>query len=242
MSVQQAVEAHIDRGVQGLQAGDRSRAIDEFQGAFDRLEEIPDRKRRRDKYALLGTLFMNAQAPDRGLLAARAAVALDEALADRNLLGQDILMCGTAIGHMGKIQDAIDAYEDARRIFLEDKNWANAAAATTNIAVIVGQNDINKGIRLLEQSLGYLEKAPFPATEITTRIALIQALVVAERAPERVFDVAAPLFRKFWSQLRPDQKENSVGPLEKAIGQYLTTHPVADVAAWKAQRFPEAYG
>jgi tetratricopeptide (TPR) repeat protein len=228
--------------MKALESGDRDGAIDAFQEAFDGLDHVPEEQERRDKYALLGTMFINLDLPDRGLLAARAAVDLDEALNDRNLLGQDILTCGTAIGRMGNIAGALEAYRDARRIFVEDKNWANAASANTNIAIIVGQKDIGEAIDLLEESLTYLERIPFPDTEITTRIALIQALVVDDRPPERVFEVAQPLFAKFWDRLRADQKENSVGPLDQAIARHLAAHPVPDPAAWKAERFPEAYG
>ncbi len=236
------VRVLIDRGIEAIQAGDGNLAVNELQTAFDRLGDVADRKSRRDKYALLGTLFIRLQAGERALAAARAAVELDEALGDRNLLGQDILMCGTAIGTLGNHEGAVAAYRDARRIFLEDENWANAASATTNIAIIEGQNDIDAGIEMLEESLGYLARQPFPDTEITTRIALVQALVVAERPPQRVFEVAADLFRKFWDELRPDQRENSVGPLDIAIERHLAAHRVADPAAWKRNKFPEAYG
>ncbi len=236
------VEAIIDSGFEAIKQGDREHAIDEFDSAVDKLDDVSDRRKRRDKYAQLAQMFIQLQAAERGLDAARVAVELDEELGDRNLLGQDVLLCGTAIGRMGNVQAAVNAYSDALKIFLEDENWANAASANTNIAVIVGQNDIDQGIEMLEQSLVYLGRQPFPHTEIITRIALIQALVVAERSPERVFQVAGELFAKFWHELRPDQRENSVGPLEMAIKRYLLQHPVADVAAWKAERFPQVYG
>lgn len=236
------VEAQINSGVEAIQIGDRNRAIRNLQAAFDKLDEVTDRRKRRDKYALLAALFNRLQAAERGLDAARAAVKLDEALGDRNLLGQDILLCGTALGTLGNHQAAEEAYRDARRIFIEDENWANAASATTNIAIIVGQNDVDQSIELLEESLVYLNRRAFPNTEITTRIALVQALVVANRSPERVLEVADELFRKFWDDLRPDQRENSVGPLEIAIERYLAQHPVANPAAWKAKRYPDAYG
>ena len=212
-----------------------------LQQAFDRLEDVADLKARRAQYARLATLFVRLEAADRGLLAAREAVALDEEVGDRNLLGQDILLCGTAMGTLGNLQAAEEAYRDARRIFIEDKNWANAASATTNIAVLVGQEDIAQGIELLEESLVFLKRKGFPDTEITTRIALIQALVVANGPPKRVFEVAKELYRKFKDELRPDQRENSVGPLEDAIERYLAKYPVPDAAAWKTKKFPMIY-
>jgi tetratricopeptide (TPR) repeat protein len=242
MATLQTIKSQTDRGVKALTRGDRSGAIDAFQEAFDGLDDVPNMRERRDEYALLGTMFIKSGAPDRALLAARAAVELDEALNDRNLLGQDILMCGTAIWHMGNIAGAIDAYRDAHRIFVEDQSWANAASANTNIAILVGQKDIVGAINLLEESLFYLDRAPFPDTEIKTRIALIQALVVDKRPPQRVFEVAQLLFARFWGRLRSDQKENSVGPLDDAIARHLAANPVADPTAWKAKRFPEAYG
>ena len=101
MATLQTIEAEIDRGIKALEGGDRGGAIDAFQDAFDGLEDVVDQRVRRDKHAFFGTLFINPDMPDRGLLAARAAVELDKALNDRNMLGQDILKCGTAIGRTG---------------------------------------------------------------------------------------------------------------------------------------------
>lgn len=236
------IRAEIDRGIEALNVRDRDRAIDHFQRALDGLDGVADLKSRRDEFAKMAMLFCQLDVADLGLLAAREAVAIDEQLNDRNLLGQDILLCGTAMGTLGNLAAAEQAYRDGRQIFIEDENWANAASATTNIAILVGQEDIKQGIELLEESLVYLERQEFPDTEITTRIALIQALVVDHRPPERVFEVATGLFERFLDRLRPDQRENSIGPLEQVIDRHLAKHPEVDPAVWKAQKFPMLYG
>ena len=240
--VRDQVREDVERGIRAFEGNHRDRCISFLQRAADRLDEITDTKDRREMYSQLGTLFIQVNAPERALLAAQEAVALDRELGDRNLEGQDILLCGTAIGTLGNVAGALAAYREAREIFIEDENWANAASATTNIAVIIGQEDIDQGINLLEESLTYLERQAFPDTEVTTRIALIQALEVAGRPPERLFEVAEVLFEKFLQQLRPDQRENSVGPLEQAIARYMLEHPDMDPLFWKADRFPMLYG
>ena len=236
------VKRQISAGVAAFEANDRDGALACFQQALDTLEAVEDKTAQRDQFARLGTGFIHLGAPDRALLAAQAAVALDQELGDRNFEGQDILLCGTAYAGLGNLQAALSAYRDARDIFVQDENWANAASANTNIAIYVGQQDLDQAIDLLEQSLTYLTRQAFPDTEITTRIALIQALVVAERPEKRVFEVARVLFDNFLEQLRPDQKENSIGPLEQAIERYFKQHPQPDPAAWKAKQFPTLYG
>ena len=236
------VTAAIEQGLEALQANDREGCIAGLQQALDGLGAVPDPRARRDQYARLASMFVRLNAADRGLQAAQEAVELDRALGDRNLEGQDILLCGTAIAALGNLPGAIAAYRQAREMFIEDENWANAASATTNIAIMVGQDDLDEGIGLLEESLTYLERQAFPDTEITTRIALIQALVAANKPTERVFDVADKLFGNFLGQLRPDQRENSVGPLEQALDRHMLQHPELDPAVFRAQKFPMLYG
>ncbi len=237
-----SADTHIAQAVDAIRISDKQGAVAHLNRAMQALENAPNERDRRDRYVAVANWLLRLGEAMGGLEAARAAVAVDEAMEDRNLLGQDILLVGTAVGTLGNLHAAEQAYRDARQIFIDDENWANAASATTNIAVLIGQDDIDAGIDLLEESLVFLSREEFPATEITTRIALIQALALAERPGERVFEIAATLFERFWDELRPDQKQSSVGPLEQVMARHFSTTPVADEAGWKATRFPAAYG
>ena len=234
--------AEINRGIEALKVHDRGGAVDHFQRALDGLEGVADLESRRDEFANMAMLFCQLDVPDLGLLAAREAVAIDEQLNDRSLFAQDTHLCGVAMHRLGSLAGAEQAYRDARQIFIDDKDWANAASATTNLAILVGQEDIKQKIELLEESLVYLGRYELPDTEITTRIALIQALVVDNRPSERVFEVATGLLERFLNRLRPDQRQNSIGPLEQAIDRYLAKHPDVDPVVWKARSFPMLYG
>lgn len=87
-------------------------------------------------------------------------------------------------------------------------------------------------------SLGYRARERIDETEIVTRIALAQALEAGGCDPERIFEVAEPLFSAFWPDMRPDQHDGTVGPVRQAVERHLSAHPELDGQAWTAKRFP----
>jgi tetratricopeptide (TPR) repeat protein len=141
--------------------------------------------------------------------------------------------------NLGRTEEAVGIQKRALKISLDNGDYANAASASTNLALIVGrQGRMDEAINLLKSSLAYLEKKPHPNTEIITRLALIQALGAEQREPELAVNVARELFKRFSDKLRPDQRNAVTGPLKNIIRR----HPELEPEEWKRENSPWGYG
>lgn len=240
---------HADRGtaaanaaIEALGANRRDKAARLFDEALGHFEQIDDDAQRRDELGPFALLADRCGFPDLALMAAQLAVALDESLGDDRARGEDLVTCGNAHLHMGNDAEALGAYRQALRLFLDIGAYGNAASASTNIALIVGNGgDMDEAIRMMYESLDYLGREPHPATEIITRIALTQALEVEGRRPEDVFAVARPVTRHA-AELRPDQWDGLRGPLSQTVDRYVAAHPGEDAGAVKRAHLPGIFG
>ena len=96
-------------------------------------------------------------------------------------------------------------------------DYADAASAATNLgSLFAREGDLVEAAALLEQSLAYLEREPFPDTELKTRFMLLQVLDVQGAARRHVLDAAAPLGR--WSdQLTEPLRDRLTEVVEAAL-------------------------
>jgi len=220
-------------GIDALRQNKRDQAALHFRDALDSYEEIENDAERRTELGAFALLLDQTGFPDLSLIAARQAVDLSVKLGDKRRQAEDIVTCGNAQLHLGNTKEAVGLYREALDICLANGDLDNAASASTNIAIIVGnQGDMKEAVKLMYKSLDYLAKKEHPATEITTRLALTQALEMEGHPPEEIFDVARPIAR-FANNLRDDQWVNLRGPLEQSIQRYVAKHPQAKPAEIK---------
>ena len=140
---------------------------------------------------------------------------------------------------LGVAEEASRAYRSALAIGLEQRHFANAASASTNLAVLLANSgQLDQAIELLKNSLEYLEKESFPDTEMNTRSALIQLLSATKREPLFAIETARALFSRFRNTR---QAEATIPALERIIARHLQRHPELDEQAWKAQQFPTIF-
>ena len=242
--IAKAATAEANVGVEKIIAGRADEASVHFTNALDRVEEIVDDRTRRDEFSLLAGLFDHCGFPDLALMAAEQAIELDETLGLDALMASDVLALGNAHASMGNTSKAEAAFRKALPVFIDQKNYADAASATTNIAAIVANNgDMDGAIDLLEKSLGYLEQSPFDETEIQTRFALLQAMEITKRDTKAALKNAKELCSaRLMGKIPPPQ----VGPIREfvadVITRYLGEHPVTNEKKWKATNFPALAG
>lgn len=220
-------------GLEAMEQKRRDEAVVHFNTALDHYEAIQDDAERCTELGTFALLLDQAGFPDLALIASQEAVELDEQLGNLRHMAEDMVTCGNAQLHMGNTDEALSLYRQALDVCVANGDLDNAASASTNIAVIIGnQGEMDEAIRMMYQSLDYLNRQPLPATEIVTRIALTQALEMERRPPEDIFAVASPVAQHA-IQLRQDQWDGLRGPLEQTVQRYVQLHPETNPTAVK---------
>jgi hypothetical protein len=136
------------------------------------------------------------------------------------------------------MDDALSIYNQAHDISLSIGDYADAASALTNIAGITFNiGDKGKAIDMLYESLGYLVKQPFPDTERSTRITLVQALEFEGRSTEEIFAVAGQIV-KFTGQLQSMERDVLRSSLLATVNRYVKDHPDSNTSAVKTKFLP----
>ena len=243
MASKHAKSGHEARneGIEALKHNHREEAGIFFYNALDHFEAIEEMAERRDELGPFGLFLDRVGYPDMALMAAQAAVELDKKMGNQRQLAEDTNTCGNAHLHLGNNEEALSLYRQALNICLENGDFDNAASASTNIALIIGnRGEMGEAIKMMYKSLEYIEKKPNPSTEIITRIALTQALEVEGREPLEVFSVARPIAR-FGDRLRPDQWEGLRGPLEQTVTRYNRCHPESSAQSVKQEYLPNIF-
>jgi tetratricopeptide (TPR) repeat protein len=243
----------FNHGDDALEAGDRARARFHFVRAVSFLEDVEQPKQRRDELAALALALLRRGFGDVASPALNEVIKLDDKRGARQSLGIDFLRYAWARLQAGDLNAAWDNFERARELSLEYGDHANAAAASTNMAIVISQDKrrlqaggVVRAIGLLRESLGFLKKAEketknqqepsLEETQITTRVALIQALAVSDADPEDIFKLARELYNRFGEKLRQDQWHNTLGPIRDTIKRLQAKG--FDVNEFE-QRFPE---
>ncbi|HZO09377.1 MAG TPA: hypothetical protein VFC77_08365 [Myxococcota bacterium] len=236
-----AIEAVRTEANQGIAAGNARRtdvAAQRFHKALELTAKIEDAHARRDEVAALAGLFENYRVFDLALQAAEDAVELDRELGLKNLMAQDLLSVGNAHLGMDNVAKAEQLYQQALDVFTAEKDFANAASATTNLAAIIAnRGDMKRGIVLLKQSLGYLAKEPFEHTEIQTRFALLQGYEITKSDLEDSVENARQICRLL-DRMPPDQRAMTKDFVRRTAARYVAAHRELDAAAWKRKNFP----
>jgi tetratricopeptide (TPR) repeat protein len=160
-------------------------------------------------------------------------------LGDLPQITEDTLTYGNALKALGKNEDATKAFQNVLEMCLDAGNYANAASASTNLSFqALDRGEFDKAITLLNNSLEYLQREPFPETEANTRFALVQLMEQEQHEPQTVIDMANALHDGYGEMLNPDQRRVIAGVLSHSIERYLKAHPKTNGATWTAKHVP----
>jgi tetratricopeptide (TPR) repeat protein len=234
-----AVRAAANTGIEALNQRRPDKASAAFTEALKLATTLKDPTVRREETAALGNLFLNLNVVDLAQLAYEEAVDLDAQLGTNDLLGLDTLELGNAHSALGNEAEAEQCFRDALEILRSAKKWANAASASTNLGgIIANRGDMAEGMKLMEQSLGYLAKEEFPDTELQTRFGLLQIYELAAHDVERAVDNARTLFAKFYPVMVPAQRAAGIAMVDTVVARYCAARPKLDCAKWRKETFP----
>lgn len=241
-AIVEKLRSKANAGIDAIRTRHPDQASVHFNSALELADDLEDARTRRDEVSVLSTLFDHCGFPDLALLAAEEAVELDRSLELDDLLGQDIIAVGNAHLQLENVGKAEASFKEALEMFVKRGDWANAASANTNMAAIVAnRGEMGKAITLLDTSLAYLAKTPFPDTEMQTRFALMQAMELEGCDVDRALANAADLCGRFWEDMREEQRVVARDFVDRAVQRYLHLHPTTKASAWKRKRFPMLY-
>ena len=176
---------------------------------------------------------------DLGLEATQMVIRIDNLL---NLnpedLVDDLIAYGNFQWKLDNLPKAIEAFKKVIDIGLKNNDYSNAASASTNLAIILINNkQVDEGIKLLENSLEYLSRKPFPQTEFITRLTYLQVANFKDMETERVLRVAEGL-NQHKQFLRPDLIQVIAEPIIKYIDKYVLINKTVDKTKYLNEKFP----
>jgi tetratricopeptide (TPR) repeat protein len=226
--------AQINEGIEAIRQGRRDEAALLFSRGLDMLDGIEGEAERRTELGSAGLVLDQVGFPDLALSALSDAVELGEQLGDRRALAEDVINQGRAYLHLDQQAEAERCFRRGLEVCEEDAEWDDAASALTNLAIIIGnQGRMDEAIDMLKRAIAYLERrSGHPSNEVVTRMATLQALVATDRDHLYAIEIAKPLLGRLSGELRPDQHDNTVGPLKQCIGRYaaMTGREPDDIA------------
>jgi tetratricopeptide (TPR) repeat protein len=231
------------RGVDCLDR--RNRPVGEYHlsRALYLIEDLEDRRERRDQYRVSARLLVQADCPELAEKAILAAIDLDRQLDDVAALVNDQLDYGNALGRLDRVREAADVYQQCLDLSLRHGWYASAASASTNLGAIhVDDGAIDRGRAAFLESLDYLARESHPDTEMRTRLNLLMLYEHLGAAPEESFAIARGALDRLGAELS-GRLGHFRRPLEdllaRALARHFEAHPTTERDAWLLQHFPE---
>jgi tetratricopeptide (TPR) repeat protein len=237
--VVEELRAEANHGIDAVKDRQADQASVYFTNALNRACDIKSVQTRRDEVFVLARLFIMSAFPDLAVMAYEEAIELDEQLGHTGKRALDMLELGNAHSVMENYGEAERLYRDALKVFLDEKDFSNAASANTNIAgLVVNRGDLTQGIATLQKSLDYLAKKPFEETEMQTRFGLLRLYEQTQYDADQSADNAHELCARFLGAMRPDQRNVAEELTRKIIARYCKAHPEIDGNEWAKKNFP----
>ena len=225
MNKQSQGKIEADLAIELVKQNNRAEAGTHLNNALELYESIEDKHERATELEIFALLADHLQFPDIGLMAINDAIELWAELGDKRKTVEGHIEKANLEVQLGSEDQALSSYRDSLQLCIKEGFFSNAASVSTNIAGIIGnRGKIDEALEMLFQSIEYLKKAPFPDTEITTRMALIQLLEHKKESPEKIFSIANPLNR-FSGKIHPQYMDMLNVILGQVINRYLQSNP-----------------
>lgn len=228
----------VNLGIHALRRGRKDEAGIYFWRALDALDAVDNERQQRDVLSEIAQFFLTAGFEDLALMAVADAMALDAKLGFPAGMIRNRMTHANVHMRLGNHEAAEASYRELIEHCVKHGELANAASASTNLAIILANEGYRKeAIGMLAQSLRWLEQDALPETEIITRITLVQVLEFEESDPARIFDEARALLDRQGGALTPQYLD----VLRQFIDQ-AAKRQGGDAEQRKRKRFPELYG
>jgi hypothetical protein len=243
----ETAQSLLGQAIEHTQARCFGEAGQRFLEALERMEAWPDGPQRTEQLGVAADLCFRAGHPDLALMA------LQDMLESRQHLGNpgrhcaDLLTLANSWNGLGRPDSSAAVNEAALAYALDQERYADAASASTNLAIL----DANAGrlpaaLGRLQESLGFLAKESNPDTDAITRLVLLQVVdgilgdpaIESKPDPEVALDASADLFTRLVRYVGPDRWNTAAPAFHRLVDQYVAAHPDLDAEAWKRSTFP----
>jgi hypothetical protein len=202
-----------------LAAGDERRASVSLARAVSRLEGVERPEVRWAELGPLGALLVWTGFSDLGLNVVWTVIQLDYELHRLERLVDDLVMYGLALYSVGDAK-AKDAFTEAHDLAVGNERYADAASASTNLAVVfLNDGDPQSAEALLHRSLRHLAHEPFPETEIYTRLNMLEVWEALGEPAERRLQLARETVEHLGPDLDPERRTAIAEVLQRIVEQ-----------------------
>jgi len=242
-SSSKTVEALLEQAIESTRAQRFGEAGQRFLHAIEYIETLKDGAERSQQLGAIAHLCERTGHPDLALMALQGLLESGMRLNDPAKHCADLLTVANSWSVLGRTAASAAVNEGALVYALEHQRYADAASASTNLAM----NDANSGrlpesLKRLQASLEFLAKDPNPDTDAITRLSLLQVVDAMQSDPAIALDAAADLFTRLQRHVGPDRWKIAAPAFHNLVGRYLVAHPEIDAEAWKRKRFPLVFG
>lgn len=238
-SSSESAKSLLDQGVESSRARRFGEAGQYFLQAMELIETWPDGPERSQQLGFAAHLCTRAGHPDLALMAVQGLLESRERRNNPAEHCADLLTLASSWGGLGRPAAAAAVNEAALAYALEHQRYADAASASTNLAM----NDANAGhlpqsLKRLQASLEFLARDSNPDTDAITRLSLLQVIDAMQADPAIALDASADLFTRLERHVGPERWKSAAPAFHRLVDRHIAAHPDLDGEAWKRKTFP----
>lgn len=241
-SSSKAAQAFLNRGIESTRARRFGEAGQRFLQALELIEAWPDGPERSRQLGFAADLFSSTGHPDLALMALQGLLESPERSGNPGQHCADLLTLANSWSRLGRAASSAAVNEVALAHALTHRRFADAASASTNLAM----NEANSGclpeaLKRLQESLKLLANDSNPDTDAITRLSLIQVVDAMQADPAIALDASADLFTRLEPHVGPERWESVAPAFNRLVDRYVAAHPDLDAEAWRRKTFPVVF-
>lgn len=240
----EGAKAVLDRGIDLTNARRFGEAGDVFFNSLQLIEAQADGPARSRLLGSAAGVYSSAGHPDLALMAMQALLESPERRQNPASHCADILTLANSWSQLGREAASYSVNETALAYAIEHRRFADAASASTNLAMRDGNSgNLARALERLQRSLEFLGNDSFPETDAITRLTLLQVVNAMDVDPTFALEASKDLFSRLARHVGPERWNS--GPADafhNLVSRYLAAHPTLDADAWKRANFPIVFG
>jgi tetratricopeptide (TPR) repeat protein len=238
-----SVEELLDQAIESSRAQRFGEAGQQFLRAIEHIETWKDGHERSQQLGLTAHLCTRAGHPDLALMALQGLLESSERRSEPGHHCADMLTLANSWIGLGRPAASEAVNRAALAHALEHRRFADAASASTNLAMIAANSGrLPEALKRLQASLEFLAKDSNPDTDAITRLSLLVVVDALQADPAIALDASGDLFTRLKPHVGPDRWKSASQAFHRLVDRYLSSHPEIDAESWKRKTYPLVFG